>query len=317
MLHRRHVERFAQLLDEADGARRHHSQSSLDEEIADLVRTGHKLIEDRPDVTMRASAREEIRAVIMAEAERNGIGVTAKTTADPAIGRARVGTIANAITTKRPFARRVRARGAILVGLAAGTLAISGIAAASGGAMPGDTLYGLKRSQESAQLALATSPVNKGQLYLDFALKRMGEAQADTKDAKAFGTLLTDMDTDSRLGAALLFSDAISHHDQNALTTVDAFYAKQYAQITAMLGVLSATDARHGELLTSWANLERIKQRWIDVRAALNCSTTPTLAGSDSYGPTVTPCSSTTPSPSASRSGSSTGGQQKTHSTGG
>ena len=48
-------------------------------------------------------------------------------------------------------------------------MAVSGMSAASENAMPGDALYGVKRSTERAQLALASSEVNRGQLFLDFA----------------------------------------------------------------------------------------------------------------------------------------------------
>ena len=231
LLHRRRIERLAQLLDEAEGARRHHTRSPLDDDLNDLVDVGHRLMDIHPQVEMRESARRDIRAVIMAAAERDGIGVTAKTTADPAIGRARVGAIADTPGGRRPFARRVRARGAVLVGLAVGTLAVSGIAAASGTAMPGDALYGLKRSQETAQLQLSGSPASKGQLYLDFAGKRLAEAQSDTGDPNGLNQLINQMDSDTLQGARLLFAAALASHDKAALQTVADFYTRQKDQL--------------------------------------------------------------------------------------
>ena len=56
--------------------------------------------------------------------------------------------------------------------------AVSGMSAASGDAIPGDALYGVKRSTEQAQLALAGSDVSRGQLHLEFARTRLAEAGA-------------------------------------------------------------------------------------------------------------------------------------------
>ena len=116
--------------------------------------------------------------MLLATAEREGIGVTARP--EPERPRPRL----------RPrrgsagIARRPAARGAIVVGIAAGTLALSGVSVASGEAIPGDALYGVKRSTERAQLALAGSDLTRGQLYLDFARTRLPEAHAVRADAE-------------------------------------------------------------------------------------------------------------------------------------
>ena len=62
-------------------------------------------------------------------------------------------------------ARRLRTRGAIIVGVACGAIAVSGMSAASENAVPGDALYGVKRSTERAQLELASSDLVR-QAYL-------------------------------------------------------------------------------------------------------------------------------------------------------
>ncbi len=66
-------------------------------------------------------------------------------------------------------------------------MAVSGISAASENASPGDALYGVKRSTERAQLAMAGSDVTRGQLSLDFAQTRLTEAAAMPGDTDAFG----------------------------------------------------------------------------------------------------------------------------------
>ena len=289
LLHRRRIERLAQLLDEADGARRHHTRSKIDNDLNDLVAVGHRLADIHPDVEMHDEARRRIRSEIMARAENDGIGVTAKKVADPAIGRAKVGAIAEAPGGRRPFARRVRARGAVLVGLAVGTVAISGIAAASGGAMPGDALYGLKRSQENAQLQLLTSPVSKGQFYFGLARKRLTEAQAVDKDPNRFQSLLNDMSSETQSGAKLLFTDAVNKRDRQALAMVNVFYGTQEQAIKAFLGNLQSNDARRKPLNNAEVTLDMVDRRWTDITAVKNCVTI-AQTNPDKYGPNVTSC---------------------------
>ncbi|WP_030667496.1 DUF5667 domain-containing protein [Streptomyces rimosus] len=66
------------------------------------------------------------------------------------------------------------AAGGLTVGVAAG--AFSGVAAASTDALPGDTLYGLKRGMEDLKLDMADDESERGRLFLDQASTRMFEA---------------------------------------------------------------------------------------------------------------------------------------------
>ncbi|MFI9049596.1 DUF5667 domain-containing protein [Streptomyces sp. NPDC053427] len=67
------------------------------------------------------------------------------------------------------------AAGGLTVGVAAG--AFSGVAAASSDALPGDSLYGLKRGMEDLKLGMADDDSARGRLYLDQAATRMMEAR--------------------------------------------------------------------------------------------------------------------------------------------
>ncbi|MET8132122.1 DUF5667 domain-containing protein [Streptomyces sp. NPDC005251] len=67
------------------------------------------------------------------------------------------------------------AAGGLTVGVAAG--AFGGVAAASSDALPGDSLYGLKRGMEDIKLDLAHGDSDRGELYLDQASTRMSEAR--------------------------------------------------------------------------------------------------------------------------------------------
>ena len=67
------------------------------------------------------------------------------------------------------------AAGGLTVGVAAG--AFSGVAAASSDALPGDSLYGLKRGMEDLKLGMADDDSDRGELYLDQASTRLSEAR--------------------------------------------------------------------------------------------------------------------------------------------
>nr|WP_145492306.1 MULTISPECIES: DUF5667 domain-containing protein [Streptomyces] len=78
----------------------------------------------------------------------------------------------------RPRTRLTKglAAGGLSVGVAAG--AFGGVAAASSHALPGDSLYGLKRGIENFKLDyLSNGEDQRGQVYLDQASTRLGEAR--------------------------------------------------------------------------------------------------------------------------------------------
>ncbi|MDV5146504.1 DUF5667 domain-containing protein [Streptomyces sp. SBC-4] len=67
------------------------------------------------------------------------------------------------------------AAGGLTVGVAAG--AFGGVAAASSDALPGDSLYGLKRGMEDIKLGMADDAADRGGIYLDQASTRLSEAR--------------------------------------------------------------------------------------------------------------------------------------------
>ncbi|WP_392671383.1 DUF5667 domain-containing protein [Streptomyces sp. LN785] len=77
----------------------------------------------------------------------------------------------------RPRSRWTKglAAGGLTVGVAAG--AFGGVAAASSDALPGDSLYGLKRGMEDIHLGMADGDADRGEVYLDQASTRLSEAR--------------------------------------------------------------------------------------------------------------------------------------------
>jgi hypothetical protein len=285
---RRSAERFAELLDETNGSRRHHARGQADEQLAELVAIGHSLSAARPGIQVDPEFRMGLRAMLVATAERDGIGATAAATEQEKAGAARTEPV------RRLFGRtgrRIRARGAIVIGVVAGALAVSGISAASENAAPGDALYGVKRSTERAQLAMAGSDVTRGQLSLGFARNRLAEAAAMDGDDPRFGDALDDMDNDTRQGVRLLTSSAVARREKAPLNSIDTFVAGQRRIITPELGKLDAGN--HERALASLGLLDSVHQRAEDLRTGLDCGTV-TQSGSDAIGPKLRGCATGT-----------------------
>ncbi|WNM42485.1 DUF5667 domain-containing protein [Micromonospora halotolerans] len=275
---RRRAERFAQLLDEANGGRRHHVRSRADDELTALVAVSRRLTADRPDVEVDAEFRTGLRAMLVATVEREGVGAPAKTGTASGVR----GSLLPAMT-----GRRARARGAILVGVAAGAIALSGISAASENALPGDALYGMKRSTERAQLALASSDISRGQLFLDFARTRLDEAATVRDDRLGFSAVLDDMDADTRQGVRLLTTVAAQRSDPAALDAVDTFLGGQRRAVSGLLDRPDHTD--QDRTRRSLALLDAAGQRADALREAIACGL-PAPAASDALGPAPTTC---------------------------
>lgn len=280
---RARAERFAQLLDEAGGGRRHHARVKLDDELGGLVELGKQLDAMQFNGAPTPEFRADLRAQLLATAEREGIGVTAEP--EPRSLRSR-------IVSARP-----RARGAIVVGVAAGTLALSGVSVASGEAIPGDTLYGMKRSTERAQLALAGSDASRGQLNLEFARTRLQEAYEVRSVELSFSGSLRDMDSETQQGVRTLITTALQQNDTTALDAIDHFVAGQRMLVAKMLDL--STDQGRQKVTESLQLLTQVEARSKAMRAALACGATG--IGNDVLGPVPGACGPvrTQPAPAA------------------
>jgi hypothetical protein len=278
---RRRAERFAQLVDEANGGRKHHTRSRLDDQLGELVTVGQQLGAMPISVVPDATFKRGLRAMLLATAEREGIGVTA--VAEPEAAR----------RASRPArtAGQARARGAIVVGIAAGTLALSGVSVASGEAMPGDALYGVKRSTERAQIALASSDAGRGQLYLEFARTRLQEAHAVRAGGSGFDSAMDDMDSDTEQGVRLLTTAATERRDTAALDTIDRFVADQRMLVAQLLDLVGPD--KRAEVTSSLTLLDTITKRSQSLRVGLACGAK--VIGEDAIGPRTANCTGAGP----------------------
>jgi hypothetical protein len=288
MFDRRRSERFDQLLDEAYGRRRTHRRSNIDDELYDLValaaRTGEVPIAPEPDPEFRTG----LRAMLMAKIERDGIGTQAVERAAHAATRAALAGKTQPIRQVPAGAGRTRA--AVLIGVTAGALALSGVSAASTKALPGDPLYPVKLSSERAQLALAASDLSRGKLRLEFARLRLSEARQVAADL--LPRVLGDMDRETREGVELITGVAVDRHDPDGVEPVLLFVAKQrenLAQLREALGRADGADAAREAAEQSEDLLRQVETRARQLRDALGsgCRVGP---GADDLGPRPATC---------------------------
>lgn len=280
---RARAERFAQLLDEAQGGPHKHIETTHDEDLAPLVEVGGRLQTEMNELSelMAPSAdfRAALRQRLLAVAAVQGIGDTAGSATE-------AGSTKDAGSAPRPTwgGRRL----IVALGILVGILALSGVSAASGEAMPGDPLYDVKRSTEAAQLALAGSDVNRGQLLLEFARNRLTEAEAVASDPAAVESTLNDMDEETTQGVALLTGAAVDRTDDGVLDAIDSFVLTQRAEVTDFVASTAADSRVRG--LESLKLLDLVQERAEKLRFSLLC----TAAGDarmDALGPIPLPCS--------------------------
>jgi hypothetical protein len=185
--------------------------------------------------------------------------------------------------------RRLPRRLALTGGTVAALVALSGVGAASGDAVPGDPLYSVKRSREAAQLALARSDVSRGQLHLQFARTRLTEAARVQGSDGELRRVLNDMDADTRTGMRDLSGAAVERQDRAPLDAVDEFVAVQRRQLITLVGTLP--EKRRMRALDSLELLETVRERSGALRPSLLCTVGYTGANrSDELGPLPRRC---------------------------
>ncbi|MYY13290.1 hypothetical protein GT204_31550 [Streptomyces sp. SID4919] len=140
--------------------------------LADLPRP---TLDPEVKIVQRAQLVAAMEAMLMAGAGGGAM--------DPSVPeqRSRKGTKgahrAGPLRKLRPRSRLSKSlvAGGLTVGVAAG--ALGGVAAASSDALPGDSLYGLKRGVEDIKRGLADGDTDRGEIYLDQASTRLSEAR--------------------------------------------------------------------------------------------------------------------------------------------
>jgi hypothetical protein len=186
-----------------------------------------------------------------------------------------------------------------IAGLAASMAAVvgvSGVSVAASRSLPGDALYGMKRTAEGVQVSMARNDVNRGKRHLQHAETRLHEVAAlvDTPLAlappapvasggsgqitMAFGgstsakvaAALRTMDAETRDGTRLLFAAyADGGRDDAVLAVVRDFTLRQRDHLGQLLDALPA-DA-HDEAEASLALVSSLNLRATQLIAVGTC----------------------------------------------
>ncbi|RRR99353.1 DUF5667 domain-containing protein [Glycomyces terrestris] len=313
-MERRRAEEFARLLD-SGGPTLPHSRRSADpsgasaEAFAELVGVTERLggLGDQLFNATRPSRdwQDATRRRLMAVAEEEGIGVTARHRASAAVPDTNRAPVRDEMFPRRPRGGR---RIAIVAALLTGTVAISGVSAASGDALPGETLYEVKRSTERAQLALAGNDLGRAQLFLEFARTRIQEAALVSDDDAAAAKALGDAAAELKSASALLGELAVANGDAAPLDYLDLFANEHRWVLEDLVEGLEGEAKDAGAELVSV--LEAAALRSVELRGALDC----TDAGgeADELGPIPGSCAqnavdATEPADSGASTGTGTG----------
>ncbi|GAA1285887.1 hypothetical protein GCM10009609_59360 [Pseudonocardia aurantiaca] len=147
-------------------------------------------------------------------------------------------------------------RRVVLVGTAALVMMLAltgGGVLASRNALPGDTLYALKRVAESAELALTFDEAAKAERHLEIAGTRLSEVEQlvarDTQvtDPEVYRAAIQEFDTATGEGSQLLLTAAQSGGDTGQLDSLHTWVAEQSARLTQLRPALPVPAAANAD----------------------------------------------------------------------
>ncbi|MEU4802280.1 DUF5667 domain-containing protein [Actinosynnema sp. NPDC023587] len=195
-----------------------------------------------------------------------------------------------ALDRRRP---RGGARGRLAVALAAALCLVFSLAGMSlllsRDALPGDALYGVKRTAESASLGLTFDEESKGYKRLEFASARISEMEVLVDRYRDSGggplgghlTALTDFDADAAAGSRVLAAHG-STADERALGSLREWAGAQAGRLGGLRDRLPAEAV--GRAATSLDLLDRIARRTAELAARTRCAAV-TTGQFDEVGP--------------------------------
>lgn len=147
-------------------------------EVASLIAVAERLCEAAAELQPSPAFQTSLRTSLMTEA-----ATVLTATAPPVTARAHRRQISFPVATRRA---------AIAVAALATTFGLVGMTTASASALPGDTLYPVKRGVENARLALKRGDSERGAFRLELAANRVAEANGLVEHRSVPATLEAD-----------------------------------------------------------------------------------------------------------------------------
>jgi hypothetical protein len=319
---RQRAEQFARLLDGLDGSRDGGSGVATlippqkgDPELTAMLRVVESVMDEGR--LHAPTARPEFREQLGARLHRD-FRVLFNADVDGGAGDGDV-----LARGRGPWRRRLIG-GSVAVGVLSGGL--GGVAWAASSALPGDPLYGVKRSLENMRVSVSGSDLERGEQYLGQAKTRLEEIHkllgrhdsnvdgSDTSNliAQTTDNLYKDVDSAGQLLAPLAESG-----NTEALTSLQGFldtYEPQVQDLQTLLApdtqdqarrLVALMDGLHSRLVVAQANLDR--QRVAEQRPTGADTTSRHGSLPSTPTPTGTPSAHAAPGPHAPSSGGPTG----------
>ncbi len=287
------------------------SGRSRDQAAADLIsRLGELPPGPEPDDRFKAELRSQL------------VSITARVVTESAGDSTPGSEPSKARSPNRPgLVRRIRRPLIAVAGSALVLIMLLGLAVwISSSALPGQSLYGVKRASENFQLSLAGDDASKGKAYLDQASRRAKEAArlvgGSTDDPTSHASslirsTLATADADTRSGASLLSTVAINQRSASSLTLVSDWARDQASRLADLHARLPAGTARSQSEI-SIALVRKAADRAAQLARELGCGCLSTSRADElgplpctscgRLGPSTVPVLPVLPTPSRSRS---------------
>lgn len=265
-----------------------------------------------PRAAFRAELRAQLVAItprIVAESSDSALLVDIAPTAAAARRRAPAAAAPRHSDAFLARVRRVRLGRPLAIAASVLTvlaLLLGGAVYMSRKALPGDSLYGLKRASESLQLATAGSDTAKAHDYLSFAATRAEEVRAllsratasaagfgpqaggiDTGTASNIRSTLASADSDVKSASQLLGNQALRSKSGSPLAAVITWAPGQISRLNGIAAAMPAGSLQN-RTMTSAQLVARAMARAEALAPAVDCACL-SSTGSDDLGPL--PCS--------------------------
>ncbi|MFC6158749.1 DUF5667 domain-containing protein [Kribbella sp. NPDC058693] len=257
---RARAESFAHAVDHGP---RHSARLSEDPELLEAVELVGRLrtagaVAPRPEFSAELRHRLLEQAAARAATTATPTMVrSAPDSSDDPPGREDVG--ASVTDIRRRQGRRIRlvASTAALVLLGGGI----GSAAAAQQAMPGDTLYGMKRSIENVSTNVSVGDDSRGRRDLEHAMTRLSEVRELADNGGSVGTInatLDDFSAQSRKGVSRLVASYQQDGDESSISAITAFITSARQALVGLAPKLPPESLKSG--VEALATIEQLAQ---------------------------------------------------------
>ncbi|MGW5190965.1 DUF5667 domain-containing protein [Kribbella sp. NPDC004138] len=257
---RARAETFAHAVDHGP---RHSTRLGDDPELLEAVELVGRLrtagaVAPRPEFSAELRHRLLEQAAARAATTATPLTVhTAPDDSDEPPGSEDVGASVTAIRRRQGRRIRLVASTAALVLLGGGI----GSAAAAQQAMPGDTLYGMKRSIENVATNVGVGDDSRGRRDLEHAMTRLSEVRELAGNGGSVGTInatLDDFSAQARKGVSRLLASYQQNGDESSITAITSFITSARQALVAATPNLPPESLKSG--VEALATIEQLTQ---------------------------------------------------------